>query len=239
MPPAGGIRSIELLNAMRDRSFGLPRAQSPQGAKGRSFGSVVMLPSIPDVPGITAEGNDRSRVALGTRNTAHRLRVWVVPHCPAPPVPPCRVSAAIATRDGLPAYRAPSCRAGVAGSDRSRVAPGTRSTADRLRVWIASAGVHRPPWGALSHPRRLLARHRLRRSAGAARQAHRTGLPSQRRLAPCSIDRQNARRPLRQARAGLFPSLQRAHPPRRCAPRSRSLELLRRADPLSPRPRPW
>ena len=69
-------------------------------------------------------GADRSRVALGARSTARRLRVWVIARCPAPaqitntlagyrtaelsdsprasvmpPVPPCRVEAGRAADD--------------------------------------------------------------------------------------------------------------------------------------------
>ena len=53
-------------------------------AKGRSFDFVVMLPTIREVPIRTVEGDDRGRVALGARSTAHRLRGRVVPCCPAP-----------------------------------------------------------------------------------------------------------------------------------------------------------
>ena len=63
--------------------WGLPRAQSPKGeralvrVRGDASGSF-------DVRERLAEGNDRSRVALGLRSTAGRLRVWIV-SCSSPP----------------------------------------------------------------------------------------------------------------------------------------------------------
>jgi len=60
-------------------------APAPEGA-GRSFASVVTRATSCDVRERLAEGNDRSRVALGPRSTADRLRVWIV-SCTPPPAP--------------------------------------------------------------------------------------------------------------------------------------------------------